>query len=54
MLVGDSPVDWRTARNAGTRICLAGYGFGFRGFPQTELSEGETVIERPAELLSLA
>jgi phosphoglycolate phosphatase len=54
MMVGDSAVDWRTARNAGTRICLARYGFGFRGFPQTELREGEHVIDRPAELLSLA
>ena len=53
MLVGDSPVDWRTARNAGTRICLARYGFGFRGFPQAELSEGETVIDRPADLIAL-
>ena len=43
-----------TARNAGTRICLARYGFGFRGFPQAELREDEQVIDRPAELLSLA
>ena len=28
VLVGDSLIDWRTARAAGTRICLAGYGFG--------------------------
>ena len=53
MMVGDSAVDWRTARNAGTQICLARYGFGFRGFPQAELGEGETVIDRPAELLDL-
>jgi phosphoglycolate phosphatase len=54
MMVGDSPVDWRTARNAGTRICLARYGFGFRGFSQAELREDEPVIDRPADLLSLA
>jgi phosphoglycolate phosphatase len=53
MMVGDSAVDWRTARNAGTRICLARYGFGFRGFPQAELREGEHVIDRPADLLTL-
>ena len=53
MLVGDSAVDWRTARNAGTRICLARYGFGFRGFPQAELSAGETVIDAPQDLLQL-
>src|SRR6516165_5393900 len=27
-LVGDSAIDWQTARNASTRICLAAYGFG--------------------------
>jgi 2-phosphoglycolate phosphatase len=53
MMVGDSAVDWRTARNAGTRICLARYGFGFRGFPEAELREDEQVIDRPADLLSL-
>lgn len=51
MLVGDSAVDWRTAKNAGTRICLARYGFGFRGFPQAELSAGDTVIDAPQDLL---
>jgi phosphoglycolate phosphatase len=30
LLVGDSPVDLDTARRAGTRICLARYGFGYR------------------------
>jgi len=27
VLVGDSLIDWQTARNAGTAICLARYGF---------------------------
>jgi phosphoglycolate phosphatase len=52
-MVGDSAVDWRTARNAGTRLCLAGYGFGFRQFPRAELGAGEIVIDRPAALLDL-
>jgi phosphoglycolate phosphatase len=52
-MVGDSVVDWRTARNAGTRLCLASYGFGFRQFPRTELKAGEIVIGRPADLLDL-
>ena len=30
LLVGDSPVDLATARNAGAHICLARYGFGYR------------------------
>jgi len=54
MMIGDSIVDWRTARNAGTHICLARYGFGFREFPQAELRDGEHVIDRPIDLLSLA
>ena len=52
-MVGDSAVDWRTARNAGTRLCLASYGFGFRQFPRAELQAGEVVIDRPADLLNL-
>jgi phosphoglycolate phosphatase len=51
-LVGDSSVDFRTARNAGTRIYLARYGFGFRSFPETELTGGEAVIDRPTDLLA--
>ncbi len=38
LMVGDSPVDLEAARNAGTRVCLVRYGFGFRftpgGFPR--------------------
>jgi phosphoglycolate phosphatase len=52
MMIGDSAVDWRTARNAGTRICMARYGFGFRGFPEAELRGDEVIIDRPADLLS--
>ncbi len=51
ILVGDSHVDWRTARNAGTDICLARYGFGFETFPTGELSGHETVVDAPSELL---
>ena len=29
ILVGDSAVDLQTSRNAGVRICLARYGFGY-------------------------
>ncbi len=53
MMVGDSVIDWRTAKNAGTRICLARYGFGFRGFPEGELARDDVVIDRPADLLDL-
>ncbi len=53
LMVGDSAVDWRTARAAGTRVCLAGYGFGFGSVPLHELASGERVIGSPLELLSL-
>ena len=53
MLVGDSPIDLRTAQNAGTRICLARYGFGFRGFGQDELATAGAVIDAPQDLLAL-
>jgi phosphoglycolate phosphatase len=53
LMVGDSIVDWRTARAAGTRVCLARYGFGFEGFPVGELAPDERVIDSPAALLPL-
>ena len=52
LLVGDSAVDLATARNAGTRICLARYGFGFR-FSGTEFRGDELFIDSASELLSL-
>ncbi len=33
VLVGDSAIDLQTSRNAGVRICLARYGFGFADLP---------------------
>jgi phosphoglycolate phosphatase len=53
LMVGDSAIDWRTARAAGTRVCLAGYGFGFGSVPLHELASEERVIDAPLELLSL-
>lgn len=50
LLVGDSAVDLATARHAGTRICLARYGFGYR-FSGSEFSGGERFIDSPMELL---
>lgn len=52
LLVGDSAVDLATARNAGTRVCLARYGFGYR-FSGHEFSGDETFIDSPAELVPL-
>jgi phosphoglycolate phosphatase len=54
VMVGDSAIDWRTARAAGTRVCLARYGFGFDSVPLHELAPDERVIAAPIDLLSLS
>jgi phosphoglycolate phosphatase len=53
LMVGDSDVDRRTARAAGTRVCLARYGFGFSSVPLGELALEDLVIAAPSELLAL-
>jgi phosphoglycolate phosphatase len=53
LLVGDSPIDWRTARAAGTTICLARYGFGFEGFSVDALGPEDHVVDSPAEIVRL-
>ena len=53
LLVGDSAIDWRTARNAATKICLARYGFGFDGVPAAELGPETLVVNEPADLVRL-
>ena len=53
VLVGDSVIDWRTAKNAATKICLARYGFGFEGVPAGELGPEILVVDEPAELMRL-
>lgn len=52
LLVGDSPVDLATARNAGTQICLARYGFGYRFAPE-DFRGNELFIDSPTELVDL-
>ncbi len=53
VMVGDSAIDWRTARAAGTALCLARYGFGFNGVRLHELAPEDRVIAAPKELLGL-
>jgi phosphoglycolate phosphatase len=53
VLVGDSIVDWRTARQAGTGVCLARYGFGFETFPTSELRPDDRTADAPGDLLAL-
>jgi len=52
LMVGDSRVDLETARRAGTAICLAKYGFGYR-FDAADLTGAEHVVEEPAALVPL-
>ena len=51
LLVGDSVIDWRTARAAGSRVCLAAYGFGYESVTAQDLGAGERVISAPIDLL---
>jgi phosphoglycolate phosphatase len=50
LMVGDSVIDWTTARRAGAHACVAAYGFGFEGFPIDQLSTDDRVIRAPLEL----
>jgi phosphoglycolate phosphatase len=52
LLVGDSPVDLATARNAGTRVCLARFGFGYR-FVKADFTGDESFIDAPLELVGV-
>jgi phosphoglycolate phosphatase len=53
VMVGDSAIDLRTARAAGTRVCLARYGFGFLDVPPGELDGSERLIDTPMDLLEM-
>lgn len=50
LMVGDSAVDRDTALAAGTRICLARYGFGYRIQPD-QLRPDDLRIDSPLELI---
>ncbi len=53
LLVGDSPIDWRTSLAAPSAICVARYGFGYAGFSADDLASVEMIVETPGELLGL-
>jgi phosphoglycolate phosphatase-like HAD superfamily hydrolase len=53
LLVGDSVIDWRTAHSAGSRVCLARYGFGFSTFPIDQIQADDFFVDAPGELLRL-
>jgi phosphoglycolate phosphatase len=54
LLVGDSVIDWRTARAASVAVCLVRYGFGFESVPAADLDPATLVIDAPGELLGLS
>ena len=51
-LVGDSVNDWKTGRSAAVSVCLARYGFGWEGFPVSELEADTWVVDSPEQLLN--
>lgn len=52
LMVGDSRIDLETARRAGTAMCLARYGFGYRG-ETADLAGTEYAIDAPHALIPL-
>jgi phosphoglycolate phosphatase len=50
MLIGDSTIDLETSQNAGVRICLARYGFGFADIARDRLRGDELFADTPAEI----
>jgi phosphoglycolate phosphatase len=50
VLIGDSTIDLQTSRNAGVRICLARYGFGFADLAASDLRGDEWLVDTPAEI----
>lgn len=51
LLVGDTSVDWQTARDAGARICLAAYGFGFHTLANDAVEAADFIAVDPHNLL---
>jgi phosphoglycolate phosphatase len=52
LMIGDSPIDLATARNAGTRICLVRYGFGYT-FGPDDFRGDELFVDTPGEFVSI-
>jgi phosphoglycolate phosphatase len=49
--VGDSLIDWQTATNAATAVCLVRYGFGFVSVPTEKLDPRPCLVDTPEDLL---
>ena len=50
VLVGDSRIDFETARAAGTAVCLVRYGFGYEQFPLAALRGDEGLVDAAEDL----
>jgi 2-phosphoglycolate phosphatase len=53
ILIGDSAIDLQTSRNAGVRICLARYGFGYVDLAAADLTGDEVLVDTPAEIAGM-
>lgn len=45
LMVGDSAIDYETARRASARCCIVAYGFGFRAFRRDQVADGNSVVD---------
>jgi phosphoglycolate phosphatase len=50
LMVGDSFIDYETARRASVRCCMVSYGFGFRTFPREQIQDGNSVVDNASGL----
>lgn len=50
VMVGDTRIDFETAANAGTHLCLARYGFGYEQFDTSRLTGREALVDQPSQI----
>jgi phosphoglycolate phosphatase len=50
VMVGDTRIDFETAANAGTGLCLARYGFGYEQFDTDRLTGREALADEPSQI----
>ena len=50
LMVGDSAIDYETARRASVRCCIVSYGFGFRPSLRDQVQDGNVVVGDTAAL----
>jgi phosphoglycolate phosphatase len=50
VMVGDTRIDFETAANARTHVCLTRYGFGYEQFDASRLTGREALVDAPSEI----